>query len=256
MIQNGKFFNYYKINSPLCEYLDVEFSGPFISSDSTLLDAQVFWSDSSKPIVWVRSLPYSGEKIVSKAFSVSKELKEVISLEDSGFPYLSPNSQKIAFFSGDKVFVYDTVNWKKLREISGEKIVSIIWQDDNTLILGGEKTIRSWNIYSNVFIEELEISIPNNIIGTSFGDNYRKLKDIIYPIFEEVYKTKTKKKLHFYFENGEGQVKYIFLDIIYAEESIVIVYNNTTDPLLNSQQQIHTSKEFNEVSYNYIKDIK
>ena len=72
VIQNGKFFNYYKINSPLCEYLDVEFSGPFISSDSTLLDAQVFWSDSSKPIVWVRSLPYSGEKIVSKAFSVSK----------------------------------------------------------------------------------------------------------------------------------------------------------------------------------------
>lgn len=111
------------------------------------------------------------------------------------------------------------------------------------------------HIYSNVFIEELEISIPNNIIGTSFGDNYRKLKDIIYPIFEEVYKTKTKKKLHFYFENGEGQVKYIFLDIIYAEESIVIVYNNTTDPLLNSSQQIHTSKEFNEVSYNYIKDI-
>lgn len=32
------------------------------------------------------------------------------------------------------------------------------------------------HIYSNVFIEELEISIPNNIIGTSFGDNYRKLR--------------------------------------------------------------------------------
>ena len=88
-------------------------------------------------------------------------------------------------------------------------------------------------LYSNVFIEELEISIPNNIIGTSFGDNYRKLKDIIYPIFEEVCKTKTKKKLHFHFENGEGQVKYIFLDIIYAEESIVIVYNNTTITQIN-----------------------
>ena len=197
VIQNGKFFNYYKINSPLCEYLDVEFSGPFISSDSTLLDAQVFWSDSSKPIVWVRSLPYSGEKIVSKAFSVSKELKEVISLEDSGFPYLSPNSQKIAFFSGDKVFVYDTVNWKKLREISGEKIVSIIWQDDNTLILGGEKTIRSWNIYSNVFNTVFLSSCDNGYFLD--GKIFAEFNDGMTFVFDDENKlwiTKTDAKNH------------------------------------------------------------
>lgn len=151
VIQNDKFFNYYKINSPLCQYLDVEFSGPFFDTESSLLDTRIFWSDYAKPVVWIRCLPYNGEKVISKAFEVSKQLKKVIEVEESGLPYLSPDLQKIAFFSEDKVFVYNTITWEKLREISGEKIVSIIWKNNDTLILGGEKTIRDWNIKTNIF---------------------------------------------------------------------------------------------------------
>lgn len=151
VIQNKKFFNFYKISSPLCQYVDVEYSGPFFSSDSSVLDSSIFWTDYTKPVVWVRTLPYSGEKIVSCAYEVSSSLKKLFQIEESDIPYLSPDLKKIAFFSEDRVFVYDTQTWKPLREITGEKIVSIIWKDNETLILGGEKTIRFWDISSNVF---------------------------------------------------------------------------------------------------------
>lgn len=110
--------------------------------------------------------------------------------------------------------------------------------------------------YSNVFIEELDIRTNSDLIGTSFGDNFPKLKDIAYPIFEEVYKTQSKKKLHFYFENDEGQVKYIYLDVIYDGGNILIVTNNTTDSLLKSHRQsIYSNSQYDDVSYNYIMDM-
>lgn len=111
-------------------------------------------------------------------------------------------------------------------------------------------------VYSKVFIEELDINTGSNVIGTSFGDSYKHLKEILFPIFNEVYNTHSNKTVHVYFEDGEGHIKYLFLEIIYENGNILIFYNNTTDPLLKSQQDIASSSKYdNNNSYSYVRDI-
>ncbi|WP_294007874.1 hypothetical protein [uncultured Methanobrevibacter sp.] len=53
-------------------------------------------------------------------------------------------------------------------------------------------------IYSNVFINEFGINTNNSIVGTSYADSYKYLKDILFPIFKEVYQTKGTRVLHIY----------------------------------------------------------
>lgn len=89
-------------------------------------------------------------------------------------------------------------------------------------------------IYSNVFINEFGINTNNSIVGTSYADSYKYLKDILFPIFKEVYQTKGTRVLHIYFENEEGYVKYLSFEIIYENDNLLVFINNTTDQLLLS----------------------
>ncbi len=70
-------------------------------------------------------------------------------IEDSGKPCVSLNGTRVAFFAGSTVYVYDINTWKRLAVLTGEKVVSAIWTDDSNLYVGGEKSVRKWNIFSN-----------------------------------------------------------------------------------------------------------
>ncbi len=107
--------------------------------------------------------------------------------------------------------------------------------------------------YSKVYIEELDIDTDNSIVGTSFGDSFFNLKEITFPILEEIYKTHEPKALHTYFEDNEGHIKYLLIDLVYKNGDIFIFYNNTTDPLLKSQLNYSPTNSNN--SYTYVKDI-
>lgn len=110
--------------------------------------------------------------------------------------------------------------------------------------------------YSNVLIKELNVNTNNDIVGTSVGDSFFNIKDIIFPILNEIYETHNSKTVHLYFEDREGYVKYLFLELVYDNGSILIIYNNTTDPLLKSQQDTVSDSEYiNDKSYVFVKDI-
>ena len=73
----------------------------------------------------------------------------MLEVEDSGTPFISPDSSKIAFYAGEGLYVYDVSTWKRIGHLSGERITKLLWLDSNTLIVGGTKSIKKWNLLSN-----------------------------------------------------------------------------------------------------------
>lgn len=151
VIQNGKLFTYLVVRSASCDYMDVIYSRPYTESNASLVASYIFWDASEKPVLWQEKLPYDEIKEKGSVYKLDSQAQHVLEIEDSGKPFLSPNGSKVAFFAGSTVYVYDINSWKRLAILTGEKVVSAIWTDDSNLYVGGEKSIRKWNIFSNKY---------------------------------------------------------------------------------------------------------
>ena len=149
--QNGRLFTYLVVRSASCDYMDVIYSRPYTESNASLVASYVFWDAAGKPVLWQEKLPYDGIKEHGSVYKIDSQAQQVLEIEDSGKPFVSPNGSKVMFFAGSTVYVYDMNNWKRLAVLTGEKVVSAIWTDDSNLIVGGEKSIRKWNIFANKF---------------------------------------------------------------------------------------------------------
>lgn len=145
-VQNGKIFTYYKINKVSGDYLEVLYSGPYIDLKASLLESEIIWNEDNHPYIWMRRLPYNGDKIISSVYRVDEKLTKFLEAEDSGLPAISPDGKLIAFYSGTTVHAYETKTWKRINKIEGENIVSLLWENNSVLVIGGDKTIRRWNI--------------------------------------------------------------------------------------------------------------
>ena len=149
--QNGRLFTYLVVRSASCDYMDVIYSRPYTESNASLVASYVFWDAAGKPVLWQEKLPYDGIKEHGSVYKIDSQAQQVLEIEDSGKPFVSPNGSKVMFFAGSTVYVYDMNSWKRLAVLTGEKVVSAIWTDDSNLIVGGEKSIRKWNIFANKF---------------------------------------------------------------------------------------------------------
>lgn len=148
IIQYGKIFSYLRIPdfSQECSYCDVIYTRPYTDSTASLLNTTVFWDDFGYPILWQEKLPYNGKAVKDSIYRITSISQQVLEVINSGKPFISPDKRKIAFFAGGILYVYDLNSWTRVAELPGEKIVSALWIDNSTLYVGGEKTIRKWNI--------------------------------------------------------------------------------------------------------------
>lgn len=149
--QNGRLFTYLVVRSASCDYMDVIYSRPYTESNASLVASYVFWNAAGKPVLWQEKLPFDGIKEHGSVYILDAQPQHVLEIEDSGRPFVCPNGTKVAFFAGSTVYIYDMNTWKRLAVLGGEKVVSAIWTDDTNLFVGGEKSIRKWNIYANKF---------------------------------------------------------------------------------------------------------
>ena len=149
--QNSRVFTYLKVRSASCDYMDVIYSRPYTESNASLAASYIFWDSADNPVLWQERLPYDGLKEQGAVYKLDSEARQVLEIQDSGKPFISPNGTKIAFFAGSTVYIYDIDTWKRIGVLSGEKVVSAIWTNDAELIVGGEKTIRRWNIVTNKY---------------------------------------------------------------------------------------------------------
>lgn len=149
LIQNNRMFSYLNVKSESCDYMDVLYSRPYTDTSATLKDAHVFWDKSNSPILWQEKLPYDKTFERGSVFKISTVNLQVLEVEDSGTPFISPDASKIAFYAGEGLYVYDVSTWKRIGHLSGERITKLLWLDSNTLIVGGTKSIKKWNLLSN-----------------------------------------------------------------------------------------------------------
>lgn len=149
IIQNKRLFSYLISENPSCEYMNLVYSRPYDDENASLIDSYLLWDAFGNPILWQEKLPYNGEEEIGSVYKLSAKAQQVLEIEDSGKPFLSPNGRRVAFFAGSVIYVYDINSWTRLAELDGEKIISAIWMNNDQLYIGGEKSIRLWNIATN-----------------------------------------------------------------------------------------------------------
>ena len=147
-IQNNRLFSYLTIQSLSCDYMDVIYSRPYTDSSASLKECFVFWDKDDNPILWQEKLPYLGRLEKGSVYRLGAQAKLVLEISDSGRPYLSPDGSRIAFFSENDIYIYDVNTWQCVAELNGERISCLKWIDRANLYVGGEQTLRSWNLLS------------------------------------------------------------------------------------------------------------
>jgi len=181
--QNNRLFSYLTIQSLSCDYMDVIYSRPYTDSSASLKAAYVFWDQDGFPILWQEKLPYYGTAEKGSVYRLDAQAKLVLEISDSGKPVVSPDGSRVAFYSDNEIYVYDINSWQCINELSGEKVTSALWINKNQLYVGGERSVRLWNLLSNN-AETICISSAkscywnqndNSIIANSSNGDYYKL---------------------------------------------------------------------------------
>jgi len=147
--QDKKNFTYFKTLLNSCDYMDILYSKPYTDSKASLSNYSVFWDKKGEPILWLEKLPFDSTKVQGTVIKLGETSRAVLEIEDSGVPSISPDGTKVAFFAGSTLYVYDINTWERLSQISGEKIISAVWENNSCIFIGGEKTIRRWKIGSS-----------------------------------------------------------------------------------------------------------
>lgn len=109
---------------------------------------QIFW-DGLSPIIWIEKS--KGNEITSKVFKLEQDetsLKKInLSTPNKAQkPILSPNKEKVLFTDKTNVFVYSISQWKQLYNINYEPIISYLWNDSDSIYLGGEYSVSKWEL--------------------------------------------------------------------------------------------------------------
>lgn len=146
LIKSGKIFSCYSLRTDSCNYLDVVFSRPYINSSGSMLDAVVLWSGAGEPYVWMRIMPYTGGEPQASVYKITDAFIPVLSVENSCRPVVSSDGTLAAFFSGNTVYVYNISTWKRVGQLSGENMVSAVWGGNTVLYVGGEQSVRRWDV--------------------------------------------------------------------------------------------------------------
>ena len=147
-IQNDRLFSYLTIQSLSCDYMDVIYSRPYTDSSASLKDSFVFWDREQNPILWLEKLPYNARSERASVYRLGPNAKLVLDVADSGRPFLSPDKSRLAFFSENDIYIYDVNSWQCIAELNGEHIKNVCWTDRNQLYVGGDQTVRLWNLLS------------------------------------------------------------------------------------------------------------
>lgn len=157
LIEDRKNFTLFRLNGASCGYLETAAAKSYTDNGALLLDAVIIWPESESaygteflppepavPLVWLKTLPHKSKSAAASVCRMDGTFSRLLTIEDTDVPVFSPDRTKCAFFSGSTAYMYDTSEWKKINEISGEKIISLVWTDADTLYLGGDRTIRKW----------------------------------------------------------------------------------------------------------------
>lgn len=149
MVKNNNFVSYYNINSVnTTDYVKLLNYKSYTDVFDGSYKFEILWPELSKPVIWTDFISDSGK--TSSAvylFNEKNEIVNILSVEDStSNAAISPDGKFISFSSGNSVFIYSVNPWSRIAEIKGEKTASLCWKDSSNLCIGGDQTVRLYNV--------------------------------------------------------------------------------------------------------------
>lgn len=146
LAQDRKNFTYFKTIISSCDYMDIVYSKPYTDSSASLANYSVFWDKKGEPVLWLEKMPFNSTQVQGSVIKLGETSRDILKIEDSGIPVISPDGSKVAFFAGSTLYIYDINSWTRVAQLSSEKIISVLWENASSLFVGGTQTIRRWKI--------------------------------------------------------------------------------------------------------------
>ena len=149
LVHENCVITYMRCRKNTLSYNEIISSFTFSENDGTPLHFEIIWPEGKNPVIWAELISGATGKKSAAVYSFSKEegFTRSLAVEAAeGIPAVSSDGKYAAFSSGSRVFVYSTSPWKRLSEIPGEKTSALLWIDNEKLCIGGESSIRLWNL--------------------------------------------------------------------------------------------------------------
>ncbi|WP_149554698.1 polysaccharide deacetylase family protein [Treponema pectinovorum] len=152
LVQGKKSFSFFKIEGETFEYLSPIYSKIMTSPKGNIIGIKEFWLTNDKCLLWTDYLSFEASDFFSELFVFSfsnSSFKSVKTVKNAGKPILSPDSTKLCYCEGENLYVYNLSDLKLLDVLQGEKIISYVWGNNDTIYAGGESTVRQWKLNKN-----------------------------------------------------------------------------------------------------------
>ncbi|MCM1321892.1 MAG: polysaccharide deacetylase family protein [Bacteroides sp.] len=176
LAQSGRTLWYLETGSMDFGSASALFSYPFVNIPGTAVNFSVFWTPAAEesgkknnekqiPYIWLELSGSGGTR--SYAYKLAEDTSRgnryfsALPLPPSvSKPLISPDKKQLAFAGEKALYVYDLRSWKQNAVFSNERPVSFTWASPAVMYVGGEETIREWNVSSGVHSVLLLSSAP------------------------------------------------------------------------------------------------
>ena len=146
VISGDKIVSYYSLPLQGFDYVTIGGTFALTEIEGAPLDYNVFWTTEGKPVLWIDMLRFDTGRKASSVYTLAGKMELVLTVKGSIRPQLSPDKRHAAFTGGTTLYVYDTTTWKQTGKLGGEKVISFLWKDKQSLYVGGSGTVRLWKI--------------------------------------------------------------------------------------------------------------
>ncbi len=142
LIKANSVISVYEIDGTSSKKFSASYSKPFSAEKGLVSGCNVYWASNGSEILWVNLVGIDDGKTKSCVYSLSSRIELLGTFEQVKTPSLSPDGKKLAFGSGNHLFVYEIGGWKKIGDLGGEKSVSCVWSGNETIFAGGSSSVR------------------------------------------------------------------------------------------------------------------
>lgn len=146
IIQGNKVVSSYNLTLTGFNYLSATYSKPFTDMRGSVTGYNLFWTTNDESILWVDLIAVKDGKKKSCIYRLNGELKSLSMMDETSVPVVSPDGKFVLFASGENLLVYDISLWQLLGKLSGEKVVTYLWNGSSTVYAGGEMSVREWKL--------------------------------------------------------------------------------------------------------------
>lgn len=168
VISSDKMVSYYSVPIQKFDYVHINGIFPLTGIEGSLLSYNIFWTTESKPVLWIDMLRYDTGRKASSVYTLAGKMELVLTVKGSIKPQLSRDTRHVAFTGGTSLYVYDTTTWKQTARLNGEKVISFVWNDKQSLYVGGTQTIRLWKFDAR---SATAASLPNEETPSAPGES-------------------------------------------------------------------------------------